>query len=342
MDIGEAVNEGVANVKVLGVSCGHQEKQEKYGWKARVNGLGEDTTKCSGTNLFEEKPHGMWARRGEHCEKKSLGFVPEKQPNSHWADKGLDAVGPESFPLQAHHLIPKNFLPKHSVCVWLCKKDTRDDDYQLSEDTFYNTDHANNGYAMPDALRLKEWKEARDDDAKTHVAFRVMELTHVQLHQGSHSGALDIAKVNKHLDDNKLLPVTPVSGSGDSDELEESEIHTPGYLDPIEEWLNAVFARVLTHVETCTEGCRGGEKGGKTEVRPLADAVRLMNQVSYIAKVFLTMHIIFVCPYGAAYAVQKEFLVWDNDRKQYRVRKRAKTGLRDLTKDDLRQALRRP
>lgn len=334
MDVGEAVNVGISNVEGQAASCDHQAKKEKYGWKARVNGLGEDTKKCSGTNLYEEKPHGMWERREEHYKKKSLGFVPKKESNDHWAKKGLVAVGPESFPLQAHHLIPKNFLPKHLVCVWLCKKDDRDDDYQLTEDTYYNTDHANNGYAMPYATPLKEWKGSKDDDAKTHVAFRVMELTQIQLHQGSHSGTMDIAKVNKYLNDDKLFSVMPASGSGDSDELEESQIHEPGYLNPIGRWLNAVGSRILVHVETCTQGCRGKDKGGKTQVRPLADAVRLMNQVSYIAKVFLNMHIIYTCPYGAAYAVQKELLVWNDDRKRYRIG--------NLKRDELSQALSRP
>jgi len=65
-------------------------------------------------------------------------------------------------------------------------------------------------------------------------------------------------------------------------------------------------------------------------VRPLKDTVRLVNQVSYIAKVFLTMNIIFTCPYGAAYALSKGLLV----AKRF--------NIRNLAVDDLNQALKRP
>ena len=43
-----------------------------------------------------------------------------------------------------------------------------------------------------------------------------------------------------------------------------------------------------------------------------------MNQVSYIAKVFLTMNLMFTCPYGAAYARQKDLLTWDGESGCYR------------------------
>jgi hypothetical protein len=339
VELGEAVGVGLADVKSEDApSCDHQDKKDTYGWKARINGLGADGTKCSGANLYEEKPHGMWPRKDEHAKDKSLGVVPKKESNDHWAKKGLQAVSPTSFPLQAHHLIPKNTLPKHAVCLWLAKK-WDDDDYQLVEDTPYNTDHANNGYAMPYALPLKEWKTAKNNQQKNAVAFRVMDLTGVQLHQGSHAEELDPTKAKAIVETLRLPNVTPAAGSGDSDDFEEAEIHSDGYVNQIKKLLNAVAGRIEDHVRTCTQGCKKSESKGKTMVRPLQDAVRLMNRVSFIAKVFLEMNVLFACPYGTAYAQTRRLLRWDDARKKYYIQKSTDTGVQDLTVADLEQAL---
>src|SRR5262245_19858063 len=196
VQVGEAVGVGTADIKSEDApTCDKQEDKKKYGWKARVNGYGADGKKCSGANLYKERPHGMWARRDEHFKEKSLGIVPKKNASNYWKSKGLAAVDETSFPLQAHHLIPKNYLPKHDVVVWLCKKWDKNPDYQLVEDAPYNTDHANNGYAMPYATPLKEWKNAKNDKDKTAVAFRVMAQSGVQLHQGSHAAEIDPTKL---------------------------------------------------------------------------------------------------------------------------------------------------
>jgi hypothetical protein len=338
MEIGEAVKVGVAAIEKNSPSCSHQEKkEEEYGWHARVNkDLGSDTTKCSGKNLYDS----MKPREKEHENEKNLGCVPDKESREHWKTKGLAAVDKRNFPVQAHHLIPKNFLPTQDVCVWLCQKWNKDNEYQLVEDSFYNTDHANNGYAMPYAYPLKEWKEAATGENKCHVAFRVMELTGVQLHQGSHAKILDQEKVNKLVTDENKLPisVTPVDGSSDTDEYEDGEIHSPGYTDYIGKLLLAVGSQVKDHVKDC-QYCQKGKEGNKTLVQPLADSVRLMDQVSYIVKVSLTLNLIYVCPYGEAYAVENSLLSWDSNKKRYKVKVQSGDKKKNLTKGALKKEI---
>jgi len=317
MDLGETIGLDFINVKELAPDCKNNKKKEGPTWKARVNGLGTDSKKCSGGNLYDESPHGMLHRSKEHFENKNLGFVPQKEGNAHWLQGGLDVVDPKNFPLQAHHLIPKNFLPKHHVCVWLCKKFDKNSTYKLKEDTYYNTDHANNGYAMPYATPLKEWKRAKSDsDAKCHVAYRVMEKTGIQLHQGSHAEMLDIEKVKAKIPAG--LRHLPSAAGGGPDDMEEDSIHATGYLNQLKVWLDGVASQINEHVEKC--GICQGEKNskGKIEVQPLEDSVKLMNQVSYITKVFLQMNLMFTCPYGAAYAMQKDFITWDSATHRYR------------------------
>jgi hypothetical protein len=332
MDIGEAATVGAQDIGNQDApTCQRTDQASGHPWKARVNGFGADGTKCSGANLFEEAGTGMDARRAEHTSKKGLGEVPQKESNAHWASQGLAAVSPTSFPLQAHHLIPKNYLPSHDIVVWLCKKWTKNKKYQLAEDAPYNTDHANNGYAMPDALRLKEWKQAKNGKDKVAVAFRVMELTKVQLHQGSHAAALEPDKIRKILEDGELPDLSdPSTTMADSDEWEQAAIHDDGYLNVIGEILNAAAARIHAHVLTCTKGCKKGQKGAKTEVNPLLDTVRLVNRVSYIAKVFLQTNLVFTCPMGAAFAASRGLLHWDDSKKSYFAHKPAKGGGTEL------------
>jgi hypothetical protein len=343
VQVGEGVGVGMADIESQDApTCDNQDDEEKYGWKARVNDYGADGKKCSGKNLYDEDPHGMWPRKDEHFKKKSLGIVPEKKSSSHWASKGLAAVDETSFPLQAHHLIPKNYLPKHDVCVWLCEAWDKNDEYKLVEDAPYNTDHANNGYAMPYATPLKEWKRAKNDKDKTAVAFRVMAQTGVQLHQGSHAAELDPAKIQEAVRAGVFPVVTSASAGGDSDDFEEALIEPDGYLNQIGEFLNAAASRIEEHVLECTKGCVKGESDDKLEVRPLLDAVRLMNRVSFIAKVFLQMNVIFTCPYGSAYAASLRLLRWDTGRKKYYVQTETKKGIEDLTIADLEYALENP
>jgi hypothetical protein len=137
--------------------------------------------------------------------------------------------------------------------------------------------------------------------------------------------------------------VTAVAGGGDSDDFEDAQIHDDGYLNQIEEFLNAAAGRIKQHVDTCTKGCKKDESGAKTKVRPLLDAVRLMNRVSLIAKVFLQMNIIFACPYGAAYAVSRRLLMWSEKGQTYYIQRQTATGgVEDLTIADLKAVLANP
>lgn len=120
--------------------------------------------------------------------------------------------------------------------------------------------------------------------------------------------------------------------------LEEDEIHNIGYLNAIKKWLNAVHKRVEVHVKTCKKGCKK-KVDGKVRMRPLDDTVRLMNRVSYIAKVFLDLNIIHACPYGAAYAAHKGLLAWNPAKERFYVRKDADARIIPLTKSDIEQAL---
>lgn len=92
-----------------------------------------------------------------------------------------------SWPSQAHHLIPHLTLKGHAVAQWL-KKGSR-----LYADTNYDVDHKNNGFWMPYASGLREWKQgARTAAQKARnrdLMFKVMRLANIQLHQGRHSGS---------------------------------------------------------------------------------------------------------------------------------------------------------
>jgi hypothetical protein len=335
MEIGEAVSVAIADISNQDKPTCANNPSPKPDWKARVNGLGKDGTKCSGTLLYNEMSGRGSAEQEEH----GLGVVPDKQPDTYWL-QGVKVVSETSFPVQAHHLIPKNFLPDQQVCMFLTEKygPSKGTEYELDGDAPYNTDHANNGYCMPYATKLKEWKAAKDDKTKLDVAFTVMQTTRVQLHQGSHAVTLDLNTINSLLALGKYPTITPDSGS-DSDDLEEGNIHDPGYLNMVKLWLDAVRSCVLAHVETCKDGCK--PKKGSKKVQPLEDTARLMNRVSFIAKVFLDLNLIFACPYGATHALVRGLLVQNPETGLFEVRMQKKAGgaLSDVNKKDLQHAL---
>src|SRR5262249_31046094 len=143
-------------------------------WSAKINKWGSQKG-CSGTALYSHmegnKPDFFGAD----------AFVA-KSPGLKWK---LEHVNRKRFPVQAHHLIPKNHLPEHPVCTFLAKGYKQHEEYQLIADTDYNTDHTNNGYCLPYATPLAEWKGA-SDAKKKDLCSKVMIKTGRQLHQGSH------------------------------------------------------------------------------------------------------------------------------------------------------------
>jgi hypothetical protein len=215
----------------------------------------------------------------------------------------LAKVTPGFFPVQAHHLIPKNFLPEHRVCTWLAIKYKKNKKYELRYDSSYDNDDADNGYCMPYASPLKEWKGG--PAKKAAVAFAVMEKVGIQLHQGSHATVLD----PQTLEDLAGKPISPdiseTEPGSDSDEMEAAQIHEPGYLNAVKVLLNAVDAKALSHAEGCTI-CRRKKKGKKTLALPTAGAAALMHRVSAIIKVLIDANLMFVSGYGYYYAFHKK------------------------------------
>jgi hypothetical protein len=242
-------------------------KDAKNGWEARINQWGTNTD-CDADRLYRNmlnkpanKPAEIDYRSGkEPFVKKSSISVLNKCDESH-------------FPLQAHHIIPKNHLPTHSVCAFLAKKFSKNKEFKLKEDTYFDTDHAFNGYCLPYASALKEWDKARTADAKDHVAFKLMSQTKRQLHQGSH----------------KEKQYSPESEIAE----EELGIHdeVPGYLSKVNRLLEVVKSGAELHVKVC-EVCKPNQD--KKEINPRENVVRHVYQVSGLLKVLMDSNKIFV------------------------------------------------
>jgi len=180
MEVGELINAFAASVTQDDFCDG--QKTKPTNWKSRINQWGSKGG-CSGKNLYESLR--KWDGKNVGYLGGPDAFVSKPAGTGYKWD--LNKVDDDHFPIQAHHLIPKNFLPDQPICGFLAKKYTKLPKYQLEADTDYSNDHANNGYCMPYATPLAEWKQAgTDNDAKLIVAFSVMEQTKRQLHQGSH------------------------------------------------------------------------------------------------------------------------------------------------------------
>lgn len=269
-------------------------KDEDKGWKSRVNDHNSQET-CTGTRLYEN----MDANRASHV-RKGLGFVPTKTAGTSWQ---VSMVTDRNFPVQAHHLIPKNFLPDHQVCRWLAIKYKKDKNYELKYDSDYDTDASDNGYCMPYATPMKEW--GGNQSNKTAVAFQVMEKSGVQLHQGSHARVLDPAKLAE-LAGEMIIPEI-VDAPGGGDEMEEAQIHEPGYLNRVELLLNVVDSKALGHVKKCGV-CQKTKEGKKTKVLPTQATTKLMHRVSKIIKILVKANVMHVSGYAFYYAYHKRHL----------------------------------
>jgi hypothetical protein len=293
MDIGEAVNVALISAgSEKDPTCSKKDEDPK--WKSRVNKCNSQET-ATGQRLYEN----MWNNKAAH-EKAELGVVPEKIAGKAWR---LDDVRPTSFPVQAHHLIPKNYLPDHQVCTWLAINYTDNPDYQLRYDSNYDTDDHRNGYCLPYATPMKEWGGGQDH--KTWVAFEVMERTGgLQLHQGSHATVLDKAKLET-LAGKPIVPdITDTDGASDTDDYELSTIHEPGYLSRVGLLLNLVDDKALAHVEEC-DICQAQKSGDKISVLPMQGVTDLMHRVSKIIKILCAANAAHVSGYAYFYAYNK-------------------------------------
>ncbi len=280
MDMGEAVKAAEAM------------KPEKYceespalgnNWKARVNQWGTHQN-CTGTRLYKNLRDENKAKVASG-EKTNPCFVAKATiPHKTW---NLGLCSPDRFPVQAHHLIPKNHLPKHDVCVWLAAGYTEDGVYQLAEDNDYDTDDVENGYCLPYASPMAEWRAAKNlpatavDAEKQLVAFRVMDNTGRQLHQGSHTST----------------PYEePVAANEANEEDEIHKEHIP-YLLAVNDLLNVVYAGALGHVQSC-EDCK---KNGLKNLAPLKPIAEHMHEVSKIIYSLVKANTIHVSKYAYLY-----------------------------------------
>lgn len=250
MELGELVSAAMSAV-IADPYC--DQKDSPTNWQAKINRWGSEQN-CSGTALYNHM-------NGNEPDYFGSDAFVAKSPGASWK---LADVTKRKFPVQAHHLIPKNHLPDHAVCTFLAKKYTKHDEYQLDADTAYNTDHTNNGYCLPYATPLAEWKRAKSDDVKLDLCFDVMKKTGRQLHQGSH----------------RAEPYETVADD------EEPQIHPAGYLSAVDQLLDVVQFGAQEHLETC-EICKKGEHKGKIKIQPVAAVVVHMYQVSAIVKLLI-------------------------------------------------------
>ena len=93
----------------------------------------------------------------------------------------LADVSSDSWPSQAHHLIPWQQLADEPVVQWLSTSKNK-----LRGNNDYSVDHGKNGKFMPYVSDLPEWSGA-SPAKKRQIAENVMTLAGIQLHQGPHS-----------------------------------------------------------------------------------------------------------------------------------------------------------
>lgn len=242
-------------------------KDEKNGWKARINKWG--TLKdCDADRLYRNmlnKPADKSAEQDYRAGREP--FVKKSNVTT------LNKCDESHFPIQSHHIIPKNHLPTNGVCAFLAKDYSSNSKFQLNEDTYYDTDHAYNGYCLPYASALKDWDKAKTAENKDQVAFDLMSQTKRQLHQGSH-------KEHQY----KLESENAEEELGIHDEV-------PGYLSKATQLLNIIHSAAVAHADKCLI-CKPDKN--KKEINPRESVVRHVHQVSGILKLLMDGNKIFV------------------------------------------------
>lgn len=243
--------------------CGQETSPTNPGWNAVIDGI------KGGVGDPAELTRKMVAKR---IAKPS---DPDRVASSGLWD--LESCGPQKFPMQAHHLVPEKLLPKEPVCVWLTDspKD-KHDKYELTSDTYYDTNAGENGRFMPFASTTHQWKLAGTNATKQQaVCARMMELTGRQLHQGPHSS---------------------------TDYGEDLDAESAGYKKSVRALLEIVERGVSNHYDTC-EHCKGKKKNGKIPVPPLPATVKYMYMVSEILEILIIANSIWVSRRAYRYAV---------------------------------------
>jgi hypothetical protein len=256
MDIGEVA--ALATFMTDNPLCKGKQEPENRGWQCRIGKQGNpgDLDTPSADNL----------KRNMDSAGVSLPAMPPKK-NPHLGLQGswdLDKCTRTCFPLQSHHLIPKNHLPDHDVCVWLAKR-KGNSHWELTESTNFDTDDARNGEPLPFASTTYQWHMANEEEEKDKICNKMMDLTGKQLHQGPHTY---------------------------DDFGEEDDIETAGYLGAVDQLLKVVNGQTLSHVWFCDDCSKTG--GKPVKVRPLERVVESMYQVSGHMRSIITSNRRFV------------------------------------------------
>jgi len=221
--------------------CKHKDEPENNGWQCRIGKKGSpgELSTPTAKQLYDAMVAAGLA-------------MPDDPPKKggHW---DLDHCTPTQHPFQSHHLIPKAHLPKHDVCVFLAKK-KKNQDWELTESTNYDTDDARNGLALPFASNTYQWKKAKNAKEEDDVCNMMMFKTGKQLHQGSHT----------------------YEDYGEEDDLHAKE--QPGYLGAVDRLLEMVHGETMTHVMDCLDCKKSASKPYK--IRPLERVVLAVYLVS--------------------------------------------------------------
>ena len=276
MDIGELVSVDFPTHLAKEDRCSKKDPPDE-GWQARINEWGSKAD-CSGTRLYASMKKLFSGAR-------TCGYLSGPAPYiaksaGPWS---LDSIGKLAFPVQAHHLIPKNYLPTHKVCAFLAKKYTKHPKFRLKHDAPYSTDYANNGYCMPYATPLAEWKKSRGNEVmKAEICFEVMRRTGRQLHQGSH-------RVDEYFPD----PADPD---------EEAKIHPAGYLRVVRRYLDVVHDCAAAHVVRCRI-CKPDQDS--KEILPRKAIAKHMDQVAGIVKLLVDCNRTFISEPAAVWGRER-------------------------------------
>lgn len=271
--------------------CKGEDEPVNQKWDSRVNDWGTHQN-CTGKRLYTEM-NKKKKQTDYEFQPPPIPYIPKPkdkkddvlkaaQKSSGWS---LKTCSKKYFPLQAHHLIPKNYLPDHKVCVFLSKGFTKSKKFQLTGDSPYDTDNRNNGYCMPYATPLAEWKKAKEsNEDKLAITALLMNKTERQIHQGSH-------RVGSYVD--------PYEAT------EEDLIHddVEGYLDTVESFLDVIYVGMKNHLLTCPI-CKPNKD--KQDIRPLKVVVDHMNNVSGIIKQLIDANRIFVSEAAFLHLGKKE------------------------------------
>lgn len=236
----------------------------------------------TGPNLIDgltgtPTPKNLLKNMRKHNLRGGSPLIPKLPPRNAKSKRwDIEQCNPTTYPWQTHHLIPKKFLPKQPVCVWLTAKWDQDPEYQLEKDTRYSTDHANNGYCLPFASTSHQWKCALNDTEKSAAAELLMKNTGRQLHQGNHD-TQDFGE--QEVDD----------GTG---------VEPKQYLGAIEQLLLRIHESVLDH----TDSCNACKSSGKRMIQPLHRVVDQIDRVSLITQLRIDANKVFVSTRAALFA----------------------------------------